>query len=500
MFSKDVKTAVILTPLEGTWGPIQSIRKVHDKAYERWMPHINMLFPFVPESDFNLAKEKIKDKLQQLTPFTVTLNHISSFNHGNNSTFFVKPKDPQEVEKIRQLQSSLYTLFPHCSDLSTKSAAGFQPHLTLGQVPTSKALQMQKLIQSEWKDIKFEVNFVHLISRSATSPFVFKHSIPIGAETPSSAPHSPSPSPSSSNPTPPAPSPTPSPSRTTAKSSFSPSFTPSPSPVSPSPSPARTKTPASVPSPKPPASDSPSSPPLPTLLYTGVAGGKKETPRDRVREKVEKWIKERNCPQHLPKTKEKLTKAIEKMCRVHCCYGDVITLLQRLKKEGLASFDEPVLPPPALPPFSSSVPPSLFPEAEVKYNKAKINAEKEKIENDNGARNSSYSSSSSLNSSSSFSFTDGEEMFFGKVKEWVCKTKNLPLTLSGLFHSLLQVCSFVVVVSAEDIFSWLFKDKVVVELSEEEEKIEEERERHLEEKYGRRVYGSPIRIKYSFWS
>ena len=36
------RSAVILMPPKELWAPIQAIRSVHDKAYERWMPHINM--------------------------------------------------------------------------------------------------------------------------------------------------------------------------------------------------------------------------------------------------------------------------------------------------------------------------------------------------------------------------------------------------------------------------------------------------------------------------
>ena len=40
--AKDVKHAVIIQPAESLWAPIQQIRKEHDKAYIRWMPHINL--------------------------------------------------------------------------------------------------------------------------------------------------------------------------------------------------------------------------------------------------------------------------------------------------------------------------------------------------------------------------------------------------------------------------------------------------------------------------
>ncbi len=39
---KVVRSAVVVIPPVELWGDIQDIRKDNDKAYERWMPHINM--------------------------------------------------------------------------------------------------------------------------------------------------------------------------------------------------------------------------------------------------------------------------------------------------------------------------------------------------------------------------------------------------------------------------------------------------------------------------
>lgn len=39
---KVTKSAIVIMPPQSTWDPIQDIRKVHDRAYARWMPHINL--------------------------------------------------------------------------------------------------------------------------------------------------------------------------------------------------------------------------------------------------------------------------------------------------------------------------------------------------------------------------------------------------------------------------------------------------------------------------
>ena len=41
---------------EKPYEAVQYIRKSHDKAYDRWMPHINIFFPFVDFEEFHDAE------------------------------------------------------------------------------------------------------------------------------------------------------------------------------------------------------------------------------------------------------------------------------------------------------------------------------------------------------------------------------------------------------------------------------------------------------------
>ena len=52
---KAFHTALIITPPLELIEPIQKIRKSNDKAYERWMPHINLVFPFFDPLNFEEA-------------------------------------------------------------------------------------------------------------------------------------------------------------------------------------------------------------------------------------------------------------------------------------------------------------------------------------------------------------------------------------------------------------------------------------------------------------
>ncbi len=94
---KVVKSALIVMPPPEKWSAIQHIRRLHDKSFFRWMPHINVLYPFVPDhSDgFVGAASAAREALARLQPFKVRLDKFRHFVHGKHScTLWL---DPEQV-------------------------------------------------------------------------------------------------------------------------------------------------------------------------------------------------------------------------------------------------------------------------------------------------------------------------------------------------------------------------------------------------------------------
>ncbi len=54
-------SAVVIIPPQESWEPIQEIRKVYDRNIYRWMPHITLLYPFRPETDYNTLEKKFSE-------------------------------------------------------------------------------------------------------------------------------------------------------------------------------------------------------------------------------------------------------------------------------------------------------------------------------------------------------------------------------------------------------------------------------------------------------
>ncbi|CAF4827340.1 unnamed protein product, partial [Rotaria sp. Silwood2] len=71
------KTALCLIPPENVWEQIQSIRSKYDKAYPRWMPHINLIYPFVSDSEFANIKIQLDSILNQRKQFEIEFDKTS---------------------------------------------------------------------------------------------------------------------------------------------------------------------------------------------------------------------------------------------------------------------------------------------------------------------------------------------------------------------------------------------------------------------------------------
>ncbi|KID61949.1 DUF455 domain protein, partial [Metarhizium hybridum] len=85
-------TAVCLTPPKNLWPSINSVRRLYDKAFEKWPPHVNLVYPFVgPEVLSDAVDMLCQIDLAALVPKTISLQEADYFTHRNDNTLILKP-------------------------------------------------------------------------------------------------------------------------------------------------------------------------------------------------------------------------------------------------------------------------------------------------------------------------------------------------------------------------------------------------------------------------
>jgi 2'-5' RNA ligase len=112
MPSKTHQTAVAVVPPQEVWEPIQAIRERHDRQFHRWMPHVNLLYPFYLPEQFDEALPRLVDACAKITPFKVTLAEFRFFRHSSRrATLWLAPE--LKVDLV-WLQAALQASCPDC--------------------------------------------------------------------------------------------------------------------------------------------------------------------------------------------------------------------------------------------------------------------------------------------------------------------------------------------------------------------------------------------------
>jgi 2'-5' RNA ligase len=170
-------SAVAIVPPEEVWEPIQAIRRRHDWQIGRWMPHVNLLYPFRPRSDLDAAARLLAEACGNIKAFTVTLAEFRFFRHGSGRcTLWLAP---EPADELRRLQTVLQAAFPDCDDLSN-FPAGFTPHLSVGQFASAAECERtRQQLQANWQPLTFALTEVALLARGQDSPFAVEGRVPL---------------------------------------------------------------------------------------------------------------------------------------------------------------------------------------------------------------------------------------------------------------------------------------------------------------------------------
>ena len=95
----DTTTALTLVVPDEFHNKINEIRKINDRAYPRWMPHINFIFPFISQEQFPEVKQKLSDVINKhnFKSFELELTQINYFKQGKDVTVNIRPNDNKNL-------------------------------------------------------------------------------------------------------------------------------------------------------------------------------------------------------------------------------------------------------------------------------------------------------------------------------------------------------------------------------------------------------------------
>lgn len=142
---------------------INSLRRLHDKSFKKWDPHINILYPFVEPSRLASAVAILRECLQtqQAKQVTVSIDEVDVFKHWKNATVFLKPSVESD-EGICQLRKVMVHALG-CNERDGTHDGIFRPHMTVGQAGLNGSAieklteQVKKLAGIEWVGITLTI-------------------------------------------------------------------------------------------------------------------------------------------------------------------------------------------------------------------------------------------------------------------------------------------------------------------------------------------------------
>ena len=174
--STNFKNALVIIPPRELWDPIQAIRTIYDPAYVRWMPHINVVWPFaVPHSHNDAAEALVVNGFNNIQPFDLTFKDLGVF-HNKQSVLFLNPDEPQNGNCLQRIRDVAEKTIP---SIVKPGSQKFCPHLTVGKMAKH---QIQSVTDEvNWQKMTFTVKELYIISRpDDITPFKVIRKVPLG--------------------------------------------------------------------------------------------------------------------------------------------------------------------------------------------------------------------------------------------------------------------------------------------------------------------------------
>ncbi|KAI0508348.1 hypothetical protein F5B22DRAFT_401308 [Xylaria bambusicola] len=122
-------TALCVLPPKRYWPLFDGLRRLYDKGYEKWPPHINLVYPYVQIENLSRASEMITSVASQMSIGGVKIRLAAAdvFSHKHDNTIFVYDNDDERIARLYTLRQAILTA------LGQTSTTGYRMHMTIGQ-------------------------------------------------------------------------------------------------------------------------------------------------------------------------------------------------------------------------------------------------------------------------------------------------------------------------------------------------------------------------------
>ncbi|KAF3767468.1 hypothetical protein M406DRAFT_288543 [Cryphonectria parasitica EP155] len=156
-------TALCIVPPRSLWPRIDRLRSRYDKAYGKWPPHVNLIYPFVQVDALPRALELVRSAVQGRDPFRVQFGAADVFRHRHDNTIFLYDDDEARREQLGRLRQAILVAL----GARPKDAGGYRMHMSLGQSEDVDESWHHFLLEKArlLPGIEWEVDELHLLVR-----------------------------------------------------------------------------------------------------------------------------------------------------------------------------------------------------------------------------------------------------------------------------------------------------------------------------------------------
>ncbi|KAG8167203.1 hypothetical protein KVR01_002892 [Diaporthe batatas] len=154
-------TALCIIPPRNQWTKVDQLRSHYDRAYGKWPPHVNLVYPFVQVDALPRAAEAVQSAAAPVRgqkPLDICLDAAGVFQHKQDKTIYIHDEDDSQLKDFR---AAIMQALGH------QDAGSYNMHMTIGQSEDMNESWHQFLLQkARWlPKVEWSVDQLYILIR-----------------------------------------------------------------------------------------------------------------------------------------------------------------------------------------------------------------------------------------------------------------------------------------------------------------------------------------------